>query len=74
MARYLAACDAGGTMTDVISVVEEGRSVIGKAPTSPRDESTFHREWLGRPLPDSVALGDRTPDRICEWSAQARPR
>ncbi|MFP8874775.1 MAG: hydantoinase/oxoprolinase family protein, partial [Myxococcota bacterium] len=39
MARYLVACDAGGTMTDVIIVDEEGRSVIGKAPTSPDDES-----------------------------------
>ncbi|MHC5005169.1 MAG: hypothetical protein ACYTJ0_18850 [Planctomycetota bacterium] len=56
-------------MTDVVIVDEEGRSVIGKAPTSPRDESTFQREWLGRPLPDSVAFEDRTPDRIREWSA-----
>jgi N-methylhydantoinase A/oxoprolinase/acetone carboxylase beta subunit len=39
MSRYLVACDAGGTMTDVIVVDEEGRSVIGKAPTSPQDES-----------------------------------
>ncbi|TFH23451.1 MAG: hydantoinase/oxoprolinase family protein [Myxococcales bacterium] len=39
MGRYLVACDAGGTMTDVIIVDEEGRSVIGKAPTSPHDES-----------------------------------
>ena len=31
MSRYLVACDAGGTMTDVIVVDEEGRSVIGKA-------------------------------------------
>ena len=39
MARYLVACDAGGTMTDVIVVDEEGRFVIGKAPTTPDDES-----------------------------------
>jgi N-methylhydantoinase A/oxoprolinase/acetone carboxylase beta subunit len=44
MARYLAACDAGGTMTDVIIVDEDGRSVIGKAPTSPHDESIGYME------------------------------
>ena len=43
MARYLVACDAGGTMTDVIVVDEEGRSVIGKAPTTPlRRERRVH--------------------------------
>jgi len=35
------------------------------------DLDTFYREWLGRPLPDSVAFEDRTPDRIREWSDQA---
>jgi len=44
MARYLAACAAGGTMTDVIVVDEEGRTVIGKAPTSPHDESIGYME------------------------------
>ncbi len=44
MSRYLVACDAGGTMTDVIIVDEQGRSVIGKAPTSPRDESIGYME------------------------------
>ena len=44
MARYVAACDAGGTMTDVIIVDEEGRSVIGKAPTSPAGESVGYME------------------------------
>ena len=44
MSRYLVACDAGGTMTDVIIVDEEGRSVIGKAPTSPQDESIGYME------------------------------
>ncbi|MBW2419468.1 MAG: hypothetical protein JRH19_13035, partial [Deltaproteobacteria bacterium] len=31
-------------MTDVIIVDEEGRSVIGKAPTSPHDESVGYME------------------------------
>ena len=44
MSRYVVACDAGGTMTDVIVVDEEGRSVIGKAPTSPHDESIGYME------------------------------
>ncbi len=46
MARYLVACDAGGTMTDVIVVDEDGRSVIGKAPTTPHDESVGYMESL----------------------------
>ena len=31
--------DAGGTMTDTILIDKEGRMVIGKAATTPRDES-----------------------------------
>jgi acetone carboxylase beta subunit len=50
MARYLVACDAGGTMTDVIVVDEQGRSVIGKAPTTPRDESVGYMESLDEAL------------------------
>ncbi|MCH2172095.1 hydantoinase/oxoprolinase family protein [Myxococcota bacterium] len=44
--RYLVACDAGGTMTDVIIVDDQGQSVIGKAPTSPQDESIGYMESL----------------------------
>ncbi|MCH7599145.1 MAG: hydantoinase/oxoprolinase family protein [Myxococcales bacterium] len=44
MSRFLVACDAGGTMTDVIVVDEEGNTVIGKAPTSPQDESIGYME------------------------------
>lgn len=50
MSRYLVACDAGGTMTDVIIVDEQGRSVIGKAPTSPQDESIGYMESLWEAL------------------------
>jgi N-methylhydantoinase A/oxoprolinase/acetone carboxylase beta subunit len=50
MARYLVACDAGGTMTDVIVVDEEGRSIIGKAPTTPHDESIGYMESLEEAL------------------------
>jgi N-methylhydantoinase A/oxoprolinase/acetone carboxylase beta subunit len=50
MARYLVACDAGGTMTDVIVVDERGRFVIGKAPTTPHDESVGYMESLEEAL------------------------
>ncbi len=50
MGQYFVACDAGGTMTDVIIVDEEGRSVIGKAPTSPHDESIGYMESLEEAL------------------------
>ncbi|MCZ7530081.1 MAG: hydantoinase/oxoprolinase family protein [Acidimicrobiia bacterium] len=50
MANYFVACDAGGTMTDVIIVDEEGHSVIGKAPTSPQDESIGYMESLEEAL------------------------
>ncbi len=50
MARYLVACDAGGTMTDVIVVDEQGRAVIGKAPTTPHDESIGYLESLEEAL------------------------
>jgi len=46
MPRYLIACDAGGTMTDVIVVDEAGQFVIGKAPTTPHDESIGYIESL----------------------------
>jgi N-methylhydantoinase A/oxoprolinase/acetone carboxylase beta subunit len=48
--RHLVACDAGGTMTDVIVVDEDGRSVIGKAPTTPHDESIGFMESLEEAL------------------------
>ena len=53
MARYLVACDTSGTMTDVIVVDEQGRSVIGKAPTTPHDESVGYMDLQGlaRPSP-----------------------
>jgi N-methylhydantoinase A/oxoprolinase/acetone carboxylase beta subunit len=50
MSRYLLACDAGGTMTDVIIVDDEGRFVIGKAPTTPHDESVGYMESFGEAL------------------------
>ena len=45
-------------MTDVIVVDEEGRSVIGKAPTSPADESVGYMESLHEAL-DAMGLEGR---------------
>ncbi len=58
MARYLVACDAGGTMTDVIVVDERGRFVIGKAPTTRHDESVGFMESLDEALA-YLRIGDR---------------
>jgi acetone carboxylase gamma subunit len=32
------------------------------------DLDTFYAEWLGRPLPDSVALEDRTAETVGGWT------
>jgi acetone carboxylase gamma subunit len=32
------------------------------------DLDTFYREWLGRPLPDSVEFADKTLDEVNTWS------
>ncbi len=66
MPRYLIACDAGGTMTDVIIVDEEGQFVIGKAPTTPHDESVGFVESLDDALTywqDRLANDGRS---VCE--------
>lgn len=68
MDRYFVACDAGGTMTDVIVVDEDGHSVIGKAPTSPADESIGYMESLEEALEymgiDPQREGKRFGERI----------
>ncbi|MEX0799970.1 MAG: hydantoinase/oxoprolinase family protein [Dehalococcoidia bacterium] len=58
MTRYLVACDAGGTMTDVIVVDEKGQFVIGKAPTTPHDESVGFMESFH----DSLTYWDMAGD------------
>jgi len=34
------------------------------------DLDSFYRDWLGRPLPDSVEFEDKTPSVIGEWSRE----
>ncbi len=62
MADYFVACDAGGTMTDVIIVDEDGHSVIGKAPTSPHDESIGYMESLEEAL-EYLGIDPKTEGR-----------
>jgi N-methylhydantoinase A/acetone carboxylase beta subunit len=50
--------DAGGTMTDVIMVDDSGRFVIGKAQTTPHDES--------------VGFADSAQDALGYWALDAR--
>ena len=64
MSRYLIACDAGGTMTDVILVDEEGKFVIGKAPTTPDDESIGFMESFDEALTYWDMAGDGK--EVCE--------
>ena len=64
MSRYLLACDAGGTMTDVIIVDEEGKFVIGKAPTTPHDESVGFMESFDEALTYWDMAGEGR--KVCE--------
>mgnify|MGYP005838486815 CR=1 FL=1 len=66
MSRYLLACDAGGTMTDVIVVDEAGRFVIGKAPTTRYDESVGYTESLAEALSYWDVNLERDGRQICE--------
>jgi N-methylhydantoinase A/oxoprolinase/acetone carboxylase beta subunit len=59
MSRYLVASDAGGTMTDVIVVDDQGRFSIGKAPTTPHDESLGYMESLA----DALTYWDMTLEK-----------
>jgi N-methylhydantoinase A/oxoprolinase/acetone carboxylase beta subunit len=71
MSRYLLACDAGGTMTDVIIVDDEGKFVIGKAPTTPHDESVGYMESFGEALTYwGLDLGKDGRD-VCQQSETA---
>ena len=52
------AIDAGGTMTDTFIVDEAGAFVVGKAQTTPTDESEGFVN--SNPLPEPVLLGARS--------------
>jgi len=71
MSRYLLACDAGGTMTDVIIVDDEGKFVIGKAPTTPHDESVGYMESFS----EALTYWDKTLDangrEVCQQTETA---
>lgn len=65
MSRYLFASDAGGTMTDVIVVDENGRFVIGKGPTTPHDESIGYMESLAEAFTYLGKSLDRDGPEVC---------
>jgi len=65
MSRYLVASDAGGTMTDVIVVDEQGRFVIGKAPTTRYDESVGYVESLSDALTYWGMSWENDGRRVC---------
>src|SRR5258708_8377181 len=52
--------DAGGTMTDTIAVDERGRFTIGKALTTPHDESVGFFESVA----DALGYWDTTPEQV----------
>lgn len=45
--KYLVSCDAGGTMTDLFVMDTNGKFVVGKAATTPHDQSIGFMESLG---------------------------
>ncbi|HYQ11960.1 MAG TPA: hydantoinase/oxoprolinase N-terminal domain-containing protein, partial [Solirubrobacterales bacterium] len=53
------AIDAGGTMTDTFIVDESGSFVVGKAQTTPEDESIGFMESAR----DALGQWDSTPER-----------
>ncbi len=45
--KYLVACDAGGTMTDLFVMDTNGKFVVGKAASTPKNQSLGFMESLG---------------------------
>lgn len=58
--HYIMSMDAGGTMTDTFFVDEAGRFVVGKAQTTPDDES----RGFAKSVEDALRQWDRKPDAI----------
>ncbi|HVA41125.1 MAG TPA: hydantoinase/oxoprolinase family protein, partial [Candidatus Binataceae bacterium] len=57
-------CDAGGTMTDILLVDAAGRFSVGKASTTPRDESVGFWESLGDAMNNWGLDLDHGGDRV----------
>lgn len=58
--HYIMSMDAGGTMTDTFFVDEVGRFVVGKAQTTPDDESRGFAKSVG----DALSQWSTTPEAI----------
>lgn len=57
---YIMSMDAGGTMTDVFFVDRDGKFVVGKAQTTPHDES----EGFAASCVDALKQWDMKPDDV----------
>ncbi len=58
--KYIMSMDAGGTMTDTFFVDEGGRFVVGKAQTTPQDES----QGFASSARDALKYWSTTPEEI----------
>jgi N-methylhydantoinase A/acetone carboxylase beta subunit len=58
--QYIMSMDAGGTMTDTFFVDEQGRFVVGKAQTTPEDES----RGFAKSVEDALRQWGRKPEAI----------
>ena len=58
--KYIMSMDAGGTMTDTFFVDQAGRFVVGKAQTTPQDESV----GFASSAKDALKYWDTTPEEI----------
>ncbi|MES1944721.1 hydantoinase/oxoprolinase [Salinisphaera sp. PC39] len=57
---YIMSMDAGGTMTDVFFVDRDGKFVVGKAQTTPDDES----EGFAHSCADALKQWGKTPEQV----------
>ncbi len=60
MNQFIMSMDAGGTMTDTFFVDDTGRFVVGKAQTTPADESI----GFGRSVEDALAQWGQAPEAV----------
>lgn len=58
--QYIMSMDAGGTMTDTFFVDSEGRFIVGKAQTTPEDESI----GFARSVRDALKYWETEPDAV----------
>jgi N-methylhydantoinase A/oxoprolinase/acetone carboxylase beta subunit len=65
MGDFLVACDAGGTMTDIVLIDKEGKFTVGKAGTTPHNESIGFWEGLNDAFSYLKIDFMESPDHFC---------